>query len=180
MQGDEPLSIAQQVIKGQRLAEQQQRLERERLAEIKRLSAEQIAEQHRQDIQKWRDAEQRRTAELHATTQQAIEQQRIKDEERFATVRTIEEERKRVEQRLCDARQTALEERAKRGRDSRHIPQWMRQLVWDRDGGVCVEGGETEFLQYDHIIPWSRGGATTPENLRLLCKKCNLKKSNKI
>ena len=33
-------------------------------------------------------------------------------------------------------------------------------------------------LHIDHIIPWSKGGETTMENLQTLCSKCNLGKSN--
>ena len=53
-------------------------------------------------------------------------------------------------------------------------------VVWRRNGGKCVYCGSTENLQLDHIIPFSKGGATTVENLQLLCQKCNLQKSNKI
>src|SRR5271165_611931 len=34
------------------------------------------------------------------------------------------------------------------------------------------------ILQCDHIHPWSRGGLTTWENLQLLCRPCNLSKSD--
>jgi len=33
-------------------------------------------------------------------------------------------------------------------------------------------------LHLDHIVPWSKGGETTYENLQILCSKCNLGKSN--
>jgi 5-methylcytosine-specific restriction endonuclease McrA len=33
-------------------------------------------------------------------------------------------------------------------------------------------------LHADHIKPWSRGGETTLENLRTLCMKCNIGKSD--
>ncbi len=33
-------------------------------------------------------------------------------------------------------------------------------------------------LHIDHIIPWSKGGATDFENLRTLCSRCNLGKGN--
>lgn len=60
------------------------------------------------------------------------------------------------------------------------IPKDVANAVWNRDGGKCVYCGSTENLQFDHIIPFSKGGATTVENLQILCQKCNLKKSNKI
>ena len=60
------------------------------------------------------------------------------------------------------------------------IPKDVVDAVWRRDGGKCVYCGSTENLQFDHIIPFSKGGATTIENLQLLCQKCNLQKSNKI
>lgn len=60
------------------------------------------------------------------------------------------------------------------------IPKEVADAVWNRDGGKCVYCGSTENLQFDHIIPFSKGGATTVENLQLLCQKCNLEKSNKI
>ncbi len=35
-------------------------------------------------------------------------------------------------------------------------------------------------LEADHIIPFSKGGYTTWDNMKLLCKSCNNKKSNII
>lgn len=60
------------------------------------------------------------------------------------------------------------------------IPKEVVDAVWNRDGGKCVYCGSTENLHLDHIIPFSKGGATNIENLQLLCQKCNLEKSNKI
>lgn len=60
------------------------------------------------------------------------------------------------------------------------IPREVVDAVWRRDGGRCVYCGSTENLQLDHIIPFSKGGATTVENLQLLCAECNRKKSNHI
>ncbi|MGI8826328.1 MAG: HNH endonuclease [Chloroflexota bacterium] len=58
--------------------------------------------------------------------------------------------------------------------------QDVRRYVWQRDEGRCQECGGTEMLQYDHIIPWSMGGADTAENLALLCAECNRLKSDAI
>ena len=60
------------------------------------------------------------------------------------------------------------------------IPQNVKDQVWNRDGGKCVECSSKERLEFDHIIPHSKGGADTYRNLQLLCQSCNGKKSNKI
>lgn len=60
------------------------------------------------------------------------------------------------------------------------IPQEVMDRVWNRDGGRCVKCGSQENLEFDHIIPVSKGGATTYRNIQLLCKKCNLEKTNNI
>jgi hypothetical protein len=35
-------------------------------------------------------------------------------------------------------------------------------------------------IHFDHIIPWSKGGATEENNIQLLCGTCNRKKSDKF
>lgn len=58
----------------------------------------------------------------------------------------------------------------------RQIPQNVKTAVWQRDGGQCVECGATDYLEFDHIIPHAKGGASTVDNVQLLCRRCNLKK----
>ncbi|WP_067827374.1 TerD family protein [Nocardia inohanensis] len=65
-------------------------------------------------------------------------------------------------------------------RDSRAIPQDVKSQVWQRDGGKCTQCGAAEYLEFDHIIPWSRGGATSVDNLQILCRRCNLEKGARI
>lgn len=60
------------------------------------------------------------------------------------------------------------------------ISQEVMDQVWNRDGGRCVKCGSQENLEFDHIIPFSKGGANTYRNLQILCEKCNIEKSNKI
>lgn len=60
------------------------------------------------------------------------------------------------------------------------IPQHVQDTVWRRDGGRCVKCGSQENLEFDHIIPLSKGGSNTVRNIQLLCQKCNREKSNKI
>ena len=63
---------------------------------------------------------------------------------------------------------------------SRYIPQDVRQAVWQRDQGKCVQCGAATYLEFDHIIPFSQGGASTVNNVQLLCRKCNLAKGSRI
>ena len=64
---------------------------------------------------------------------------------------------------------------------NRLIPKEVKIEVWKRDKGRCVNCGSTENLHFDHIIPFSKGGSSTdPENIQILCAKCNLKKHDKI
>ncbi|WP_261558821.1 TerD family protein [Frankia tisae] len=65
-------------------------------------------------------------------------------------------------------------------RASRAIPQAVKAEVWRRDGGVCVECGGNEHLEFDHVIPFSRGGASSVNNLQLLCRRCNRTKGARI
>jgi hypothetical protein len=60
------------------------------------------------------------------------------------------------------------------------IPEAIRSEVWRRDCGRCVQCRSNQNLQFDHIIPVSRGGATTVANLQLLCESCNKSKGKTI
>ncbi|MBY8858574.1 TerD family protein [Nocardia sp. CA2R105] len=65
-------------------------------------------------------------------------------------------------------------------RDTRVIPPEIKAQVWHRDGGACIECGATHYLEFDHVIPLSRGGATSPGNLQVLCRSCNRAKGARI
>jgi hypothetical protein len=56
------------------------------------------------------------------------------------------------------------------------VPVEIRRVVFERDGGRCVQCEGSFDLQYDHVIPLSLGGATTVANLQLLCADCNTRK----
>ena len=64
--------------------------------------------------------------------------------------------------------------------DIRRVSSEVRQKVWKRDKGKCVDCGSKENLHYDHIIPLSKGGGNSVENIQILCQICNLIKSDKI
>jgi len=60
----------------------------------------------------------------------------------------------------------------------------LRFRVLQRDRFTCQACGASPAkqigveLHVDHIMPWSKGGATTFENLRTLCSRCNLGRGN--
>ena len=62
----------------------------------------------------------------------------------------------------------------------RQIPVRVKREVWNRDGAQCSRCGSSMRLEYDHIIPVSRGGSSTARNIQLLCEECNRKKSNNL
>ena len=43
-----------------------------------------------------------------------------------------------------------------------------------------INTGSKENIEFDHIIPFSKGGSNSVNNIQLLCLKCNRAKSNKI
>ena len=61
-----------------------------------------------------------------------------------------------------------------------HIPDRVKREVWRRDQGRCVKCGSQKRLEYDHIIPVSKGGSNTERNIQLLCENCNRSKSDNI
>lgn len=63
---------------------------------------------------------------------------------------------------------------------SRHIPQTVRNTVWQRCGGQCVYCQSRSYLEFDHVIPVAKGGSNSETNVQLLCRACNLSKSDKI
>ena len=60
------------------------------------------------------------------------------------------------------------------------IPESVRNEVWRRDEGKCARCKSVRNLEFDHIIPVSRGGSNTARNIQLLCEDCNRQKSNNI
>lgn len=60
------------------------------------------------------------------------------------------------------------------------IPTEVKIGVWHRDKERCVSCSSKLNLEFDHIIPVSKGGANSIKNIQLLCRNCNRAKSNKI
>lgn len=64
---------------------------------------------------------------------------------------------------------------------TRHAPM-TRLRVYVRDNWTCCYCGKqfrTDELTFDHVLPRSRGGRTTWENVVTCCQACNLRKANR-
>jgi len=122
----------------------------------------------------------------------AEERRRAKEQLRAQKRQLAEEQRRANEQRWSEKRRQEQEEAIKsflelmRGgenrleRRSRSIPQPVKIAVVTRDGGKCRRCHSTQDLQYDRIVPNSRGGSSTDvNNIQLLCGKCYSLKSNR-
>lgn len=81
---------------------------------------------------------------------------------------------------LKDKKQKAVAQKDSTIQERRYIPQEVKREVWNRDKGKCTECGSEDYLEYDHIIPVSKGGSNTVRNIQLLCSQCNRRKSANI
>ena len=59
-------------------------------------------------------------------------------------------------------------------------PAFTRFNVFLRDGFTCQYCGNDNDLTFDHLVPRSRGGLTTWENIVTACSPCNLRKGGKM
>ena len=100
-----------------------------------------------------------------------------KEKIRLLILEAIDKEREKFER----LRRKFSGDKAERGEIKREpISEEVRIMVWRRDGGVCVKCGSRENLEYDHIVPISKGGSNTARNIELLCEKCNREKKDNI
>ena len=64
----------------------------------------------------------------------------------------------------------------------RQFDEDEKRAAYEAQKGICPlckQHFEYEEMDGDHIVPWSRGGKTVPENLQMLCCRCNNLKSDR-
>ena len=86
----------------------------------------------------------------------------------------------RQDDRLNRARTIAAQGSLPVPSQRRAIPDDVKQLVWNRDGGACRSCASKTELQFDHMIPLAHGGGSTEDNLQILCGPCNRRKGASV
>jgi 5-methylcytosine-specific restriction endonuclease McrA len=68
------------------------------------------------------------------------------------------------------------------GNPERHwkVPPVNRREVLRRDNHTCQYCGSTKHLTLDHVIPRSKGGQHTWDNVVTACERCNSTKSDRL
>lgn len=56
----------------------------------------------------------------------------------------------------------------------------LKRRIWNRARGRCEICSSSRALEFDHLIPFAKGGKTAFENLRLTCRNCNQREAIKI
>lgn len=107
-------------------------------------------------------------------------ERRRKEEERWR-----KEEENRISMKKQRIRQTVSSSHKRMIAEQRRLmTDSLRYDILVRDGFRCKICGASAAdgvkLHVDHILPVSKGGKTVESNLRTLCERCNLGKSNKI
>ena len=82
---------------------------------------------------------------------------------------------------------TKAPRKARPSRVKRYVPRAVRREVLARDGERCsfvAEDGrrceEAGFLELDHVVPLSRGGESSQESVRVLCRAHNQYEAERI
>ncbi|OGF51365.1 MAG: hypothetical protein A2044_01735 [Candidatus Firestonebacteria bacterium GWA2_43_8] len=76
-----------------------------------------------------------------------------------------------------------LTETSEARRVSRNISREVMLKVVRRDNSTCQICGQhllDKEIEFDHIIPFSKGGSTEESNIRVTCLDCNRAKTNKF
>jgi 5-methylcytosine-specific restriction endonuclease McrA len=120
-------------------------------------------------------------AAAHASPSERDEIVALRDQ---AAIRLSTQQRSRAQRLAHQFQETGSMEEPRQDASTesprRTIPKAVQTAVWRRDEGRCVDCGSKEQLEYDHIIPVSRGGGNTERNIQLLCETCNRSKGATI
>lgn len=58
------------------------------------------------------------------------------------------------------------------------ISKAVRTKIMSRDEACCVHCGSEKDLCIGHVVPLTSGGTNSPDNLKVVCRSCNMKKQS--
>lgn len=153
---------------------EQQRSWRAQNPEKKAAAARRYAEKHPEKI---REVSRRRYARDPERERERVRCWRERNRERHRAAVRCWRERNRERVRASVQRQRAVRRKARIG----EIPSNHMEQLLGFQGGCCAYCHE-ELIEHhvDHVIPLSRGGAHSWENLVLACPACNQWKYTKL
>ncbi len=89
-------------------------------------------------------------------------------------------ERERRKRRQLDRAHAVLNREREVASQRTAISRDLKLVVWERDGGRCIECGSDRLLEFDHVIPLALGGSSSERNLQILCADCNRAKGDSL
>jgi 5-methylcytosine-specific restriction endonuclease McrA len=108
---------------------------------------------------------------VRARCREIARRNKHKYKERLRNWRKTNPEAARLQNRICSSRRRAR---------LRQVPATLTQQEWleilEQYGHRCLKCGTTERLTIDHVIPISKGGSHTKDNVQPLCQHCNYTK----
>lgn len=110
-----------------------------------------------------------------------------------AFVERVNQDGDKEDEQDSDSGPAAIEDQEPKTPPSSRSPEEIRDIrlglrfrVLHRDHFKCVLCGDHParnpecILHVDHVIPWSKGGRTSEDNLRTLCATCNIGRGNRF
>lgn len=114
----------------------------------------------------------------HFRSEEAKEKRRIADRARYAA----DPEKYRAKSRAKYAENPDPHSKRQEKRRANlkaapgQLPKKIRDQLIEKFGELCMCCGSTEKVSIDHVIPISKGGSKSIENIQLLCIPCNVRK----
>ena len=163
-----------------------------------------LEQRRERELEAKRSRDQRHARSEHWNSLRKQELEQRPEQELEATKRSRDQRHARSQHRNS-LRKQKLEQRPERGlevegprdgqrsrpqkklkRRKQHIPKRLRYQIFEKDKFCCVSCGRGPrthrglVLHVDHIIPESKGGRTSPNNLQTMCQDCNEGKGNRF